>query len=237
MFTLPNIPKVIVSDAKKIQLLNTESQGFNYDSSAWGHSSRIMSTLPECTDCLDKFNGKISRGDVIAMARETVKSPTPYNCQKFFFSVMLWGWSDQHIGIPRTNNIYVYNTQADIARNINNAISNIQKGDLLNTYSQFDVAYCKASFMSKMFYFLGAAINPELTPVILDAKVITKLHQMGIDVSQFINGKINPKTGGYEISGDTKGSAQKYVNYVTTICAWAKLIESKPDSLEMYLFN
>ncbi|WP_024873367.1 hypothetical protein [Tolumonas lignilytica] len=238
MFKIPELPSQLQMNQDKIQKIVPENQSFMYEISRWGEPSLNMSSRDECKKILAKFSGKISRGDVISMAQNFFKKQTDeILASELFFSVMLWGWSDQPIGVPRTDNIYLSNSSEHIAKSIIQAAKHIQIGDIISAYSTWDVKYCKMAFMTKMFYFLGVASEQKPLPLILDANVVSKLDRLGLDATNFASWTLDNKSNKYGVTADTKQSPSKYNNYVNMMNVWADQLSCRPDQLEMFIFT
>lgn len=237
MFTTQTLPQSIIAQKKLITSFNPKEHGFSYDPKKWSNSALAMRNYPECDELLEELHGYITRGTVMALANSLVDKPSEYLARKFFFSVMLWGWSDKGVGIPRTDWVYEHNTEKNIATNVLSAMDALKiNRNMLLAFTKWNVPYCKLSFMTKVFYFLGSALKMENKPLILDKTVINNLHKLGLDVTQFANGKID-KNSDYQLKDINNDSAMKYLMYVTTLNYWAIQLGVTPDAIEMYLFT
>lgn len=182
-------------------------------------------------------NVELTRSDLIVLAKTALAGKWE-DIRKFYIATMMWGWEfNQLRGCA-------YVELGTLDPNFQNVLTTTIKlltcNKVKGAYEQFHLRGCKSAYFTKLFYFLGRAIQLKPLPLILDKQVIKSLYLLDTWegsqlVGNFANANISP--GKKSINITIKEDAAGYLRYLHAMDHWGTVIGCAPDNIEFFLYR
>ena len=219
---MATIEEILLPYAKEIRSIDFESQRFDFTPHYWREALGPDQGLEAA---LDRFDSRVSRGDLFELARECAEFPNdlPLHRQAFF-GVMLWGYGHTaRWGPGRVARILT-------AQQFDNALLTTQhdlaEGRIEEAYRQLRLPQLGPAFLTKILYFLGSAYRDR--------------HPVPLIIDQFVAATLDWLLGSrkyFRWAGPLAHDLGGYVRYVEAMHGWSSVLEYKPDQLEMFLWE
>jgi hypothetical protein len=132
---------------------------------------------------------------------------------------MIWGYGGDRAAAYGPWRTAQMMTSEDFNKTLKEASDIIRIGKIGEAYDRFvsgKVKWCRASFFTKYFYFLGRAVGNTF-PLILDSKVDGALKQ--VVGKSFLSGR------------------EGYMEYLGLMSEWARGLGCAPDDIECFLYE
>lgn len=223
-----DIPVLLRQEYRTLRTLNPLDHRVAYKATHWGTR---FSHDPHFAYIVQQHPGHISRGNLARLASVAAANVQPELITRLFLGAMMWGYGTVGYGPYRTHRMF---TDPDFANVVAHSFTSIANGQVQQAYEQFQLPMCGPAFFTKYFYFvgLGYSLNPQ--PLILDTVIARKLEeQLDLDITAFAS-VIRGKDGHISaMSTNVTG----YGRYITLLSAWARELDCRPDSIEVFLFT
>jgi hypothetical protein len=168
------------------------------------------------------FPGRISRENLMSLAKQANKSGNIQDIRTLFLGTMIWGYGTTGYGPWRTAEMFNTPNFSEI---VEKSIQYIAQGEIFNAYNIFSVNRCGPPFFTKYFYFCGYGIGIKNYPLILDTRVWEALRdRIKIDTTEFVK-------------KSTWWYPEGYVRYVDTLHEWAEELGCEAHNIEFVLFQ
>jgi hypothetical protein len=226
-----SVPNRLVSLKSQLRSINPEQQEkFCYSCSTW------LGFLPGDPDVIElnrRFNGCISRSNVIGLAREHLADQS--SVRRLAMAIMMWDYGNNG---RFKNNAASMLAHPQVKERLNEGAKIVRSGDLVNACLFFrDESRGKLPgggwpFITKFFYFIGVANELDPLPLILDKKVAKGINRLAIYGNTGVVEALN-----LWLTSNDRHHAIGYWMYVDLVNRWARDIGCRPDAIEIELWN
>ena len=173
------VPKRLLAVADQLQVLNPSFHSVKYNAEPWKVKFPGDEDLESITA---NFPIGVSRGDLFELAGSVSKDLS--HVRRLFFAVMIWGYGTDSRGPWRVSQMLSHPNA--IERLVSGARL-VQDQNFKQVYLHFrmanqgKLAQFGPSFMTKFFYFIGAACGLNPMPLILDNRVALGMDMLARD--------------------------------------------------------
>ncbi len=229
MTTETQLPSQIFSVAANIRILDVSSHSVSYYASTW---RRHLASDTDLNVITTKYPHCITRGDLFELGREALDDSDIM--RRFFLASMIWGYGTVGYGAHR---VAAMLSHPGATERIITGANLIRNGNLAGAYIHFrsrggELTQFGWAFMTKFFYFLGAAANSKPMPIILDS-IVTK----GMEAIAASGDLSVQQAMKLWWSNNIGQQAAGYVKSVDIVNEWAVTLGVRPDAIEMCLFQ
>ena len=216
------IEEILRPFADNIRSIDFESQGFDFAPRRWREA---LGPDQDLEAALHRFGSRVTRGDLFKLASECAESSNDLRLHRqAFLGVMLWGYGRKtRWGPNRVARVLAAQQSGDVLLSIQQDLAD---GRLEQAYGRLLLPELGPPFLTKVLYFLGSAHRDRHpVPLIIDQFVAATLDWL-LGSSRYF------RWGGTALAHDPV----RYVRYVEAMHGWSKVLECKPDQLEMFFW-
>lgn len=206
-----------------------------YDYKKWSDWLKQVkySLQNELSEVDSKFNGKISRDDLVKYAESLNNDKTVKHSIQFFLACMMWGYGGD---LDKKNSDFrgpyrvkqILNSSEEVKENIHEAFCSISNGNIEIAFRKLSkIKGLSISFLSKFLYFASRGCKIEKYALIFDVRVAKGIIQLISNRNDLVN--IVSITPSIEYEG-----FKKYLDFAHEL---GKRYECEAENIELFLFE